>query len=56
MDLKKMGKIILLTSFIIVVALNFIPINFQIRLFLGSFGFGSGLVLIAIGNSKKYDF
>lgn len=55
MDLKKIGKRILLLTFIAIIILNFIPINVQFRLFIGSFGFGSGLVLITVGNSKKYD-
>lgn len=55
MNLKKTGIRILLLTLLIVVALNFVPINFQIRLFLSSFGFGTGIVLVVIGNSKKYD-
>ena len=55
MDLKKAGKIILLITLVLVIALNFIPVNFQVRLFFGSFGFGSGIALIAIGSSKKFD-
>lgn len=55
MDLKKAGKRVLLLTLIVVVALNFIPMNYTYRLFIGSFGFGSGLVLMSIGGNKKYD-
>ena len=48
MDLKKTGIRILLLTLLIVVALNFLPINFQIRLFLSSFGFGTG-PMVALG-------
>lgn len=55
MNLKKIGKWTLLITLIVVIALNLVPIHYTVRLFLGSFGFGSGFVLISIGNNKKYD-
>lgn len=55
MNLKKTGRMILLITLLVIIALNFIPVHYTVRLFLGSFGFGSGLVLISIGNNKKYD-
>lgn len=55
MNLKKAAKWVLLITLITVIALNFLPVHYTVRLFLGSFGFGSGFVLLAIGNSKKYN-
>ncbi len=55
MDLKNLGKRVIFITLILVVLFNFIPVNMQVRLFIGSFGFGSGIVLLAISNSKKYD-
>ncbi len=55
MDLRRLGKHVLLLTLILVILLNFLPVNMQVRLFLGSFGFGSGFVLLSIGKSKKYD-
>jgi uncharacterized integral membrane protein len=55
MDLKKYGKRILLITLLVVIALNFLPVHYTFRFFIASFGFGAGLVLIAIGNNKKYD-
>ena len=55
MNLKKIGRNVLLITLALVIILNFLPIHYTVRLFLGSFGFGSGLVMIGIGNSKKYD-
>lgn len=55
MNLKKMGKWILLITLLVIILLNFLPIDYTYRLFVGSFGFGSGLVLISIGSNKKYD-
>lgn len=55
MNLKKTGQIILLITLIVIIILNVLPVHYTVRLFLGSFGFGSGLVLISIGRSNKYD-
>jgi len=55
MNLKKTGKRVLLITLLLIIALNFLPVHYTVRFFLASFGFGSGLVLISIGNSKKYD-
>lgn len=55
MDLKKIGKRVLLVTLLVVILLNFVPVPYTARLFLGSFGFGSGLVLISIGRKNKYD-
>lgn len=55
MNLKKYARIILLMTLIIVIALNFLPVHYTVRLFISSFGFGSGFVLLIINNSKKYD-
>lgn len=55
MNLKKTAKLILLVTLLLIIALNFLPVHYTVRLFFGSFGFGSGLVLLVISNSKKYD-
>lgn len=55
MDLKKIGRYVLLITLIVIIALNFVPVHYTVRLFLGSFGFGSGLVLMGIGRKNKYD-
>lgn len=55
MNLRKAGKRILLLTLLVVIALNFLPVYFTVRLFLGSFGFGTGFVLMAIGSNRKYD-
>jgi len=55
MNLKKTGRRVLLITLFVIILLNFLPVHYTVRFFLGSFGFGSGLVLIGIGNSKKYD-
>lgn len=55
MNLKKIGRMILLTSLTVAFLLNFVPVNFQVRLFIGSFGIGSGIVLMVIGSSNKYE-
>lgn len=55
MNLKKTGRRVLLITLLVIILLNFLPVHYTVRFFLGSFGFGSGLVLIGIGNSKKYD-
>lgn len=55
MNLKRTGKYVLLITLVVIILLNFLPVHYTVRLFLGSFGFGSGLVLLAVGNSKKYD-
>lgn len=54
MNLKKIGKRILLITLLLVILLNFLPLNYTIRLFVGSFGFGTGIVLLLIGRSEKY--
>lgn len=54
--LSKYGKIIMLSTLILVILLNFLPIHYTLRLFVGSFGFGSGFVLWMIGKNDKYQF
>ena len=54
MNLKQAGKRVLLLTLLIVILLNFLPINYTIRLFIGSFGFGSGFVLMIVGKNDKY--
>ena len=54
MNLKKAGKKVLLLTLILVILLNFLPLDYTIRLFLASFGFGSGFVLMLIGKNEKY--
>jgi len=56
MNLKKAGQRILLITLVLIVLLNFLPIDYRVRLFLGAFGFGSGLVLVSIGGKDKYKF
>lgn len=56
MNLKKTGKRILLLTLVVLVAMNFLHsyLPYTMRLFVGSFGFGSGFVLITIGKNDKY--
>lgn len=54
MDLKKYGGLTLLITLLLIVVLNFLPVHYTLRLFVGSFGFGSGIVLLLISKSKKF--
>lgn len=55
-NLSKYGKLIMLSTLILVILLNFMPVHYTLRLFVGSFGFGSGFVLWMIGKNDKYQF
>lgn len=55
MDFKKAALRVFLITLTIVIILNFVPIHFRFRLFIGSFGFGTAIALLAISGSKKYD-
>ena len=56
MSLKKLGKRVLLITLISVILLNFLPFHYTLRLFVGSFGFGAGFVLLIIGKNEKYQW
>ncbi len=54
MNVKKYGQKLLVITLILVIILNFLPVDYRLRLVIGSFGFVGGFILIIIGNSKKY--
>jgi hypothetical protein len=53
-NLRKYGKLVMLITLIVIILLNFLPVHYTLRLFVGSFGFGSGFVLWMIGKNDKY--
>jgi len=55
MEFKKIAKYIFIATVVILIVVNLMNLNPIFRLFIGTFGLGSSLVLWIIGNASHDD-